>query len=201
MKSMVYAIFNTINGKFYIGKSNHPAKRWGEHKRLALNGGKDCPKLYTAIRKYGIDVFEHSVIQNFSSETEALEAEKYYISYFDSISFGYNCLEDVDARIGYVTSEDTKKKQSISKIEYYKTHDHYYEGKHRDEDTKQKISNTLIGKFFGEKIGNSKLKDYQRLEIIKLNDEGLSQREIAKIFNVSQWSIFNVIKHKDRYLK
>jgi group I intron endonuclease len=199
MISMVYTVFNTINGKFYIGKSNNPVKRWNGHNNLALQGSTECPKFYAAIRKYGINTFVYSIIQEFSSEEAALEAESYYIVFFDSIINGYNCLEDVDSRIGYITTEDTKNKQSVSRIKFYETHSHYYYGKLRDEDTKQKISKTLTGKFFGEKAGNSKLTNIQRLEIIKLSDSGLSQREISKLFNISQWSIFNVLKHRDKY--
>lgn len=131
-------------------------------------------------------------------KVEALSAETYYIKYFDSINFGYNCLEDVDSRVGYVTSEETKKKQSETRKRFYLNNNHYYLGKHREEDTKQKISKTLTGKFFGEAIYNSKLLNSQRIEIIDLSDAGSSQRELAKLYKVSQWSIFNIIKNRKR---
>jgi hypothetical protein len=67
------------------------------------------------------------------------------------------------------------------------------------EDTKQKISQSLTGKFLGEKAPSSKLSDQQRLEIIKLSDDGLTQRVLSKMFNISQWSIFNVLKNRLKY--
>lgn len=196
----VYGIFNILNGKFYIGKSNDPFKRWREHKSLAFNGSNDCPKIYNAIRKYGIDNLEFIIIQKFLLEQESLDAEKYYINYFNAINYGYNCLEDVFSRKGYVTSEKTKQKQSISRLNYYADgNNHPLLGIPRNEITKEKISVNLTGKHFGEKIGNSKLKDLDRIKIINLSDQGHNQRDIAKIFKCSQWSVWNVLKTRDRY--
>lgn len=195
----VYGILNIKSGKFYIGKAENLKKRFKDHKRLAISGSNDCPKIYNAIRKYGIDNFEFLLIQSFESERDSLDAEIYYIKFFDCIKNGYNCLEDANSRIGYITSEETKAKQSFSRKEFYKKNNHFYFGKIRDDSTKQKISKTLTGKYFGEDIKNSKLTNSQRIEIIKLSDLGESQRSIAKKFNVSQWSIFNIIKYRKRY--
>lgn len=52
-----YIITNLVNGKFYVGKTNNPEKRWTLHKNYAKNTSLD-PKfnypIYKGIRKYGI---------------------------------------------------------------------------------------------------------------------------------------------------
>lgn len=81
----IYKIKNKINGKIYIGQSTDIAKRWNEHKRC-----KDNCVIHKAIRKYGAENFEFSVIQEcLSSQLDDLEA--YYIQEYHSvIPLGYN---------------------------------------------------------------------------------------------------------------
>ena len=90
----IYKIINNINGKIYIGQSINIEKRIKEHFWKAL-----CEKdisynsiLHQAIRKYGADNFDWEIIQECSID-EIDELEKYYISYYNSISpNGYNIL-------------------------------------------------------------------------------------------------------------
>lgn len=92
----IYKIQNKINNKIYIGQSINIFQRWNSHKRAykdILN--KDYNKhLYRSIRKYGIENFDFSVIEECSRE-ELNEKEKYWISYYDSTNpeKGYNLLE------------------------------------------------------------------------------------------------------------
>ena len=55
----IYKITNQINGKMYIGKTEHldPNRRWKEHTRqCVLNEYRKRP-LYYAMNKYGINNF------------------------------------------------------------------------------------------------------------------------------------------------
>lgn len=114
MRSYVYQILNLLNNKPYIGKANNPKARWGEHKTRAAANSKDCPKLYAAMRKNGCENFDFSIIAEFTSERAALDAESELIVKLDTIKNGYNCLVDVESRVGYVVSEETKLKLSIA---------------------------------------------------------------------------------------
>lgn len=76
MKSFVYIITNTLNGKVYIGKSNDPKARFAYHIRTSYH--KSSP-LSRAILKYGEESFDFKVLEEFQSEEEAYNYEKLLI--------------------------------------------------------------------------------------------------------------------------
>src|ERR1019366_5320802 len=74
---IAYLILNTINGKSYVGQSINPLKkRWIQHKSAARRG-KTGSVLYDAIRKYGENTFEVSILAETDSllELNTLEIE------------------------------------------------------------------------------------------------------------------------------
>lgn len=87
----IYKIENNINHKVYIGLSNNIERRWREHKRRYLDifsNNYNC-KLYKALRKYGLENFTFSVVEQCLLE-ELEEKEIYWIKYYDSYFLGYN---------------------------------------------------------------------------------------------------------------
>lgn len=90
MSCGIYKIENLINKKIYIGKSVDISTRWKDHRTNYKNLAKDCT-LYKAIRKYGIDNFSFTIIEECEPINEILnEREKYWINYYDSFKKGYN---------------------------------------------------------------------------------------------------------------
>lgn len=90
MSCGIYKIENLINKKIYIGKSIDILNRWKEHKTNYKNLAKDCT-LYRAIRKYGVDNFSFTVVEECEPINEVLnEREKYWINYYNSFKKGYN---------------------------------------------------------------------------------------------------------------
>lgn len=91
---LIYKITNKINGKSYIGQTIKPAEqRWQEHKTHAFGShiNDQNKHLYRAIRKYGIENFEFSVIQDNIETFEQLDkAEIYWIDFYKSFLEGYN---------------------------------------------------------------------------------------------------------------
>jgi group I intron endonuclease len=74
---IVYKITNTINGKFYVGKTIQSlAHRFSVHKVNSRNGNT---YLYRSIRKHGKENFIVEVIDTASSVEELNEKEVYYI--------------------------------------------------------------------------------------------------------------------------
>ena len=57
----IYKIKNKINNKIYIGQSKDINNRWKRHLYDARNGSSTL--LHAAIRKYGIDNFEFSIVE------------------------------------------------------------------------------------------------------------------------------------------
>ncbi|MBQ7171919.1 MAG: GIY-YIG nuclease family protein [Clostridia bacterium] len=85
----IYKITNIINGKVYVGQTNNLEKRTYKHFYLAQNGCKR--HLYNAMRYYGLENFEISIIEECSSD-EASDREQYWIKEYKSTNkkYGYN---------------------------------------------------------------------------------------------------------------
>lgn len=86
----IYKITNKINGKVYIGQSKDILRRWRRHRVTAYNKEDEAYEypLYRAIRKYGLENFDFSIIEECG--VEALdEKELYYIKQY-STEMSYN---------------------------------------------------------------------------------------------------------------
>jgi group I intron endonuclease len=77
----VYIIQNNTNGDVYIGKAKNIKDRWYNHLYYHRKNPLSHYHLYRAFTKYGVDNFNVSLLETFSSEIEALEAEVWWISY------------------------------------------------------------------------------------------------------------------------
>lgn len=99
--SFIYAITNKVNGKKYIGKTNHSIeKRFREHLSDSKKDRcKDRP-LYRAINKYGESNFVLELIEEvpycYSGEREI-----HWIDYYGTYSSGYNATKGADGS-GYL---------------------------------------------------------------------------------------------------
>ena len=87
----VYCITNKINGHRYIGASIDIENRWQRHRRIYKNStDKEYNKtLYRAIRKYGLENFLFSVLEE-CEQTDIYNKEKQWISFYHSDIEGYN---------------------------------------------------------------------------------------------------------------
>jgi len=89
---IVYKITNKINGKNYIGKTEYSLEhRWNRHLSASRNGSKF--RFHSAIRKYGEDCWDLSVIETYQTEDEKFinEKETHFIKLFESATKkGYN---------------------------------------------------------------------------------------------------------------
>jgi group I intron endonuclease len=108
----VYLITNIVNGKKYVGFSSWGKdQRWLRHKSEARRGVKY--PIYHAIRKYGEDSFEVSLLEDWETIEEAKEAEKWWIKILDATNreFGYNLK---DGGEGNELPEETRERISNS---------------------------------------------------------------------------------------
>ena len=90
MKIMIgiYKITNNLNQKSYIGQSIDILTRWKQHIYEA-NHNRLNNTIYQAIRKYGIDNFTFSVLEECQKE-QLNEQERYWITYYNTYNNGYN---------------------------------------------------------------------------------------------------------------
>ena len=86
----IYKIINDINEKVYIGQTKETlSSRFSKHCWDAQNKAEKHSHLHAAIRKYGAEHF--SICQVEECPNENLDdREKFWISYYDSYSNGYN---------------------------------------------------------------------------------------------------------------
>ena len=96
----IYKIENLVNGKKYIGQSVDIEDRWRDHKWLANNSYSGKYPLYNAIRKYGLNNFDFSVIEE-CEINQLNDREIYWIKYYKTFihqtdSQGYNLTRGGD---------------------------------------------------------------------------------------------------------
>ena len=162
---IIYLIRNSISHNCYVGLTTKSVdERWQQHISDARRGNER--PLYCAIRKYGVLVFDVSVLE--INPTEGLcEAEKKWIEEIGSFKKGYNLTAGGNGFIGSAPEEMRRKiSESLT-------------GHSTSDETKQKISNALKGRKLPQNV-----KDKIKVGLAK-PECVLSRRELStgKIHN------------------
>ena len=108
----MYKIYKITSpsGKSYIGLTkNSVESRWKKH-----CGDKRPRKLRTAINKYGVDGFTHTIIETCESFEQACELERTHIINVGSYLDGYNMTLGGDGVKGKPMSDDQKQRLSMT---------------------------------------------------------------------------------------
>jgi group I intron endonuclease len=107
---VIYLIHNTVNDKYYVGKTTKPLQvRWDKHKVEARRGNRAY--LYKAMRKYGADKFTiHPLMSTLKTEEQLNEQEQFLIALFkaNDPQYGYNLTQGGDGCNGYKHTPHTK---------------------------------------------------------------------------------------------
>lgn len=201
--SGIIYMYKSPSGKYYIGQTIRPKFRKNEHVSRAFNGS-ELP-FHRAIRKYGMDSFEYSILCKITcSNTETLSEilnnlEQYYITKYNSkVPTGYNVTEGGEGNLGIVLSEETKYKMSLSKVGHKcstntkKKMSEWQVGKKLSEDTKNKIRDSHVGKICNKRPCCQYTLDGEFIS------EYSSIKEAAEMNNINKVSISLVLsgKHK-----
>lgn len=130
----IYKLTNSKNGKSYIGYTSQSVKRRVEqHNQDARKGLNGCPKLWPAIRKYGIDSFSIEILENTDNLEEIWIREQFYISEYNTLNDGYNANKGgigsppLSNETKSIISEKSKRSKRFS-------------GKHHTYETRSRIS-------------------------------------------------------------
>lgn len=100
----IYKILNTVNGKFYIGSTNHFLSRIQTHKSyLNLNKHPNA-LLQHAWNKYGKEKFQFIVLEEVEAEVDLVSREQYYL---DTLNPPYNIVKIANSTLGYKHHPDT----------------------------------------------------------------------------------------------
>lgn len=114
----IYLIKNTVNGKIYVGQSVHVRTRIVQHINAA-NAGKYQWRICRAMRKYGIENFEASLLEvchvdNLNSR------EEYWIEKLDSARLGYNIATKAQSNLGIKKTPEQKSRLRLAMEQAYK---------------------------------------------------------------------------------
>ena len=111
-KYIIYIHKNKINGKVYIGQTCETLAR----RARGGYGYKGCPYFYNAIQEYGWDNFEHFILEENLTSSEADAREIFWIKAFDSINpeKGYN-IQCGGKKVSFKGRESNRKKRVICK--------------------------------------------------------------------------------------
>lgn len=200
----IYLIFNNINGKIYVGKTQNVSDRFRDHLKIA-RGGKEkyhgsYSYIHAALNKYGFDNFTIKTVEhNLPDEDFAFSKEKEWIVDLKSDGYSlYNLTEGGDGPTGSKRTEEQKKRISESQL----GREPWNKGKSTPEDVRAKQSLAAINRFkknehplkgkpshlrgkkrpegFGEKISKTK-RGVPKSKAHVLATSKLTEEQIVKI--------------------
>lgn len=117
----IYKITNKINGKVYIGQTIRPAQqRFRRHINDAMNNILNT-HFAKAIRKYGPDAWELTIIDKAETQEELNQKEQYWIRYYNSVIDGYNETDAINKCGGNTYQSKTEEEMEVIKEKIRKT--------------------------------------------------------------------------------
>lgn len=110
---IIYKATNKINGVVYIGQTIQSL----QERKIAHQGDAHRNSLvyfHRAIRKYGKENFEWTILCETDSKQKLNILEKFYIATYRKMAQLYNRTDGGEGSFGYIPTVETKRKQSIS---------------------------------------------------------------------------------------
>lgn len=110
IQSGIYKI-TSPTGKIYIGQSSNINRRMAEHK---YNSKTKNLKLYSSIRKYGIENHKLEILFLSNDNDEKNKMESFYINELNTIEKGLNHTDVITNTLGFLGKKHTK--ENVLKI-------------------------------------------------------------------------------------
>lgn len=168
---VVYALKNSKTNQFYIGSATKFVVRKRNHLSLLRRNKHHNPILQRSYNKYGLDVFEFSLLETNISNNLLLQREQYWI---DTLKPHFNVLQVAGTHLGAKRTDETKNKISQALI-----------GKRLSEEHKEKVRKANIGKKHKQET-KQKMKESQLSRWSKFSrciaQVDVNTGEIIKIF-------------------
>ncbi len=207
---LIYKVVNKINGKIYVGQTIRGLeKRKTEHLNDTVKASSF--PFHLALKKYGKNSFYWTELKVCNSIEELNESEEYWIKELGTISpNGYNLQtggnnflvhEETKTKMrenhADVSGENNpmygKKRPELSERMSGKNHPMY--GKKRPEHSRF-MSGENNSMFTAKNHPQLKLTESDVIDIRNWYEEGMLQREIAKIKNIAPSSVSDVVNYK-----
>ena len=215
-KYYIYSIFNTKTNKSYIGICNNYNRRMREHRTKLKKHKHENRYLQSSWDKHGESSFEWFVIKDNVDMCDIHRYEKMLISMFETKGEnGYNLTDGGAGVLGYKHTEDHIESLKKPRPELRGEKHPFYNKKHSEE-TKKYISTCMSGcknGMYGKKHSNETIelirkaaknrkntrKRLSQDDINNINnmiDNGVTQKEIALLYNVGQPTISDIKRNK-----
>jgi group I intron endonuclease len=138
----IYKITNKIDGKFYIGSTEYPERRFKEHATDLNKGRHHSLYLQRAWDKYGEDNFKFEILR-YCTRNKRRVYEQHFLDRLRPYDYeiGYNMNRKVDSRYGRKMSKEACLKMSIAK----KGKPSVRKGCKLSEETRKKLSESHKG--------------------------------------------------------
>jgi group I intron endonuclease len=212
--SGIYRIYTNDNLKSYIGSSTNLYKRINGHINGLIKNKSQCVKLQNYVNKHGLNDLLLEILETFLIPDHKLieEQETYYITLYDAVNNGFNCLNLAYTPTGSPWTEEQKENHKTAMknmaIEYRDSLLHRLELARKSLIDNPVYPYWLIGREFSEET-LSKMRqsahnrgiNYQKsvLQYDKNNNfiaEYASAREAERITNVPFQNIGKCCLHK-----
>lgn len=211
----LYGIYNTTNGKLYIGFTNNFKRRWYEHVRNSTKITGERFAIHCAMNKYGVENFIHKKIDEALDLKEANVKEKLWIKCLKDL--GYELYNETEGGDGTVGRKMTKLvKETLLKCRRKLTDEQIKEIKDlfatenytQTELAKQfnislsQIHRIIKNKNWGGKKAEELVikKNLAAEDVIKMREMYTSgnytQKELALLFNISKGQVGRIITRR-----
>jgi group I intron endonuclease len=203
MKSGIYKILNTVNGKVYIGSATDIKKRWRDHKWYLNHNKHHNSHLQSSWNKYGAEIFEFTILLECLVD-ELLEKEKEYALKYNSLNniCGYNVNEPQKIFLNRKCSQENKdlfsqRMSGENNPMYGKFGKRHPKFKMKMSDENRKIISDKAKQRRGNDSNASKLNENDVIEIRRLyKNKEYTQTELSKTYGVTQATISLIILGK-----
>ena len=185
----IYLIENLINNKKYVGQSKNILARWSGHRCDSKT--RDLP-LYRAMRKYGLENFKFSILEE-CPISELAKREDYWINYYNCfLPGGYN-YNKAETHYTNLAIPD-KYKNIIADIKYSdKLLKDIATEYGLEKESITRINKGISWRLEGEQYPLRGRDDIDLNNIIQLLKEEFSLKEIADYYEVSVPTIKGIL--------
>ena len=182
MKTGIYSIKNTKDGKVYVGLSTKIETRFHFHRRRLRNGKHKNEHLQSAWNKHGEESFEFGIIEECSEEM-LNDREIFWIAQLNSMdrTKGYN--KCAGGGFGRMSPEIIKRTAAILRT------------KTIPEEQRKRISQTLTGK---KRPDRYILNEEGELDVVKDFNDKMKIRHISVKHGISTTAVYNILKRRNK---
>lgn len=201
--SGIYKIVNKVDGKYYVGSSDHIKRRWYSHRTELRKNRHGNQYLQRAWNKYGEINFEFIIVERASPDKCLIIEQRYLDNCKNDRSISYNIGYDAIAFMsGRHHTEESKRKIGDGN-----------RGKIHPLSARQKQSTIMKGKYDGDKnpnygrkhtpeekakmlLGRTDKTIYAFENILTSESFSGTRMEFGETFGIDKYNIFNIVHHR-----